>query len=56
MITLTILLVIAIIMTLAALFVGASVLLVFGDLIVAILVLRVIFGLIFKRKEEEDLD
>ena len=56
MITLTLLAIFAITIIIIALCVGAGLLVVFGDLIVAIIVLRVIFGLVSRRKEEEDLD
>ena len=56
MITLTLLAIFAVTIIIIALCIGAGLLVVFGDIIIAVIVLRVIFGLIFKRKEEKDLD
>ena len=56
MVTLTLLAILAITIIIVALCIGAGLLVVFGDIIVAVIVLRVIFGLIFKRKAEEDLN
>lgn len=56
MITLTLLAIVAIVIIFVTLFIGVGALIVIGDIMVALIVLRVIFRLVFKRKEEGDLD